>query len=372
MHVACSTNKQFIQHMCVMLQSLITNTNENVFVHILHTELDENDQYFIQNLFKNQKKITVNFYHVEKNLLENIPIIADSLTIETLFRLLLPMELPVDIDKVLYIDSDIVIKDDIYDIYKIDLKNYYLAAVVDVYEKILETIKFDNILNYFNAGFILINLKKWREEKFLDRCLKFANQYPERIQLADQDVLNGVLNGEWMRLPLKWNLVRNFVDNKENYYKYFSHEEIEDALNNPSIIHYTSAKKPWKLLDDHPYKEEYFIYLDELDINYDRKADFKYLTNKQVVLFGTGQASLQLSEICQNEGINIMFYVDNDSKKWNGSFNNKVILNPNILKENKENYFIIIASQYIDEIGKQLSDYGYKSLWEGKAFHSIE
>lgn len=366
MHIACSINKEFTRHMCVMLKSLLINTKEKIVnVHILNTDLTEIEESYICEMFKEEKSITLYFYKVDSTLIENIPIVAESLTIETLYRILLPLTVSTEIDKILYIDSDIVIKSDVSEVFNIELGDYYLAAVPDIYEKILDTIKLDTITDYFNAGFILINLKKWRDTNFFEKCIKFSIEFPERIQLADQDVLNGVLNGEWYRLPLKWNVVRNMIYNTTPYYKYFDKKGVDEAIKNPSLIHYSSADKPWHFFDDHPYKEEYHNYLELLDKSYDRFEDFEILNNKKVVLFGTGERSKIYTKLLNDFNIVVDYYVDNNQAKWGKIFNNKKILDPNDLNTFKEDYYVFIASQFYNEIKEQLIGYGYEKVREG-------
>lgn len=366
MNIACSINRDFIQPMCVMLHSLSEHTSYNIKVHILHTKLSKNDEDYIQQTFKYDDKLEFLFYQVNVELFYDMTNLRDGLSIETFFRLLLPQEMPENIDRVLYIDADVVINDDVSKIYNLDIENYYLAGVVDVYEPFLDTIKFESITDYFNAGVLLINLKKWRDENFLMQCISFMNKYPERIIMEDQDILNGTLHGKWKRLPLKWNVTRNLIFNTKPYYKYLSKKEVDDAIQCPSLIHFTSNFKPWKLIDNHPYKHKYYEHLIKLGISIeDQGSQWSLIKEKKIVLFGTSAKALEFKEVLDDLKLEIAFCVDNDSTKWNKEFNGRLIKSPSELTQHSTDYFVIIASQYVKDISKQISEYGFKKVGEG-------
>jgi len=368
-NIACSINRDYIHPMCVMLNSLSVNTSYKVKVHVLHTELRQNDEEYIQQVFKYNEKIDFSFYRVNTGLFSNMTNLRDGLSIETFFRLLLPLEIPDNIDKVLYIDADVVVNDDVFKVYNTDIDDYFLAGVVDVYEPFLDTIKFQSITDYFNAGVLLINLKKWREENFLTQCIEYTNEYPERIIMEDQDILNGTLQGEWKRLPLKWNVTRNLIFNTDPYYKYISKKEVDDAIQFPSLIHYTSNFKPWKLIDNHPYKDKYHLHLRELGIPIeDKSVEWSLIKQKRIVLFGASAKALEYKAVLEDLKLEISFYVDNDTKKWNKEFFGKSIKSPSELTKNPTDYFVVISSQYVREISQQISEYGFKKVGEGYLF----
>ena len=120
------------------------------------------------------------------------------------YRLLLVSILPTDIEKVLYLDCDIIVCGDISYLWKIDLENYAVAAISDL--KIMplngihsQTLSMSYDLAYFNSGFMLVNLSYWRRYNLERRLLTFLKTHI--VVFHDQDALNYVLKGKWFMLP---------------------------------------------------------------------------------------------------------------------------------------------------------------------------
>lgn len=144
-----------------------------------------------------------------------------------------------DIDKVIYLDSDIVVLDDISKLWDYDIDDYLLGAVEDKYSPLMccqANLSDDDI--YVNSGVLLMNLKKFRE-------LSIENAIFQKLRetnYSDQDVLNDICRTKILYLPLKYNLMvttddpNSFVSRKDEYF---------ESLKTPTILHYSI--KPWIL-----------------------------------------------------------------------------------------------------------------------------
>lgn len=259
MHIACSINKKYIKYCSVMLQSIINHTiKKELFIHVLHNDLTIKDEIFLKDIFKGYPFLSFNFYKIEREKFSIFPVVADHLTVETLFRLFLAELLPNNIEKVIYIDSDIVVKEDLLNVWNIDIGKYPLAAVPNLEGVMYRVLGLKEKNDYFNAGFIVINLNKWRTEKYLEKFIKFTEGNREKIIFGDQDILNGVLRGDWLRLHPKWNVQNSIYSFKEDFLEYYSEECYETVSNYPAIIHYSSKLKPWNILNYQIKSEEYF------------------------------------------------------------------------------------------------------------------
>ncbi len=158
-------------------------------------------------------------------------------------RLFLPELL--DCDRVLYLDSDLLVFKNVLDLEGIDLSGYACAAVInedagtldfDLSEKEYTSLRLDPKSKYFNAGLLYMNLEYWRENDYTEKCLDFLRSH--QFRLADQSALNVVMNGEILPLEWQWNRLVNRL--------------TPDEITSPdSIIHYTSHK-PWLLKSDAP------------------------------------------------------------------------------------------------------------------------
>ena len=173
-HVAYGTSNLYSKFAATSMLSMFENTNENVTVHILHAddfsvENRENFSYIAgrynqQVKFYNAEKICANEIAVFKN---KFP--APSLkrfSIAATFRFLLPKIIFPAIEKIIYLDADTIVNLDIRELWRVELEDKPLAAVVDIgaYNLPLCTEGIVKPENYFNSGVLLMNLEKWRTD----------------------------------------------------------------------------------------------------------------------------------------------------------------------------------------------------------------
>ncbi|MBV8885384.1 MAG: hypothetical protein JO235_15515, partial [Chroococcidiopsidaceae cyanobacterium CP_BM_RX_35] len=115
---------------------------------------------------------------------------------------------------------------------------------------------------YFNAGVLVINLKKWRAENMSEKVIEYVIKNPKFILWADQDGLNPVLAGKWNMLNPRWNQQSSIHDFSFWKDSPFSEEMYNDVVHHPYIIHFSAPYKPWNSLKAHPSKHLFFQYLD--------------------------------------------------------------------------------------------------------------
>lgn len=168
-------------------------------------------------------------------------------------------------DQVLYLDSDTLIIGDIAPLWQVDLKGYPVAAVDDLIFRDFHRLDLQESLGYFNSGVMMLNLKIWRELDLGNKVLAYIFSNPKKIIYADQCGLNGVLNGNWLRLDLKWNLqAALFQKEYKNLILSWNKKfDLEAANQNPLIIHFSGPRKPWQFRSRHPYKRLYWKYLNQ-------------------------------------------------------------------------------------------------------------
>lgn len=164
------------------------------------------------------------------------------------YRLLLPNLLP-DYDKVIYIDCDIIVRNDIVKLYQhTHLDDNYLAGV---YEAPLDFQKsrFESLgcnpKEYINSGFLLMNLAQLRKDDMVNKMLKALNV--DYLEFPDQDVINQTCKGRIVALPPYYNSIRTFFlpQYKEAFTQQYSEEEWHEVQQH-GTIHYTGGK-PWNL-----------------------------------------------------------------------------------------------------------------------------
>jgi len=184
------------------------------------------------------------------------------ITLATYYRLFLSKLLPDNLDKVLYLDCDIIVCNNLNELWNTDIAFYAIAAVPDMNEGQIffyNRLRYSQNMGYFNAGVLLINLNYWRENGILDRYIQFASSYPERVVYHDQDIMNYVLKDIKLSLPLRYNIQNGFL-REELQISWEYEEELNKAFSNPCVLHYMGESKPWTKNCSHPYRELFFKY----------------------------------------------------------------------------------------------------------------
>ena len=192
-------------------------------------------------------------------------------SLATFSRLYAAQLLPVNVDKALYLDSDILVLEDLSEMYDTEIDGFFGAAVKDcvseMHKKSVGLLPADN---YFNAGVYLMNIRKWRDDSVTEKASAFSEKYNNCVPYADQGILNGVMATETKCFELRYNcytILYDFDYKRLMLFRkpsgYYSESEITEAKNNPAIIHFTTcflSLRPWIIGCGHPYSEHWKSY----------------------------------------------------------------------------------------------------------------
>lgn len=179
------------------------------------------------------------------------------ITTPALYRLKLPSIL-CDYDKVIYLDTDVLVRGALSDLWNIDISGYYFAGVPIAWAQINKRnrnkwLKISHILtmdNYVNSGVLLMNLKMMREHDIEKKCISLiGNKNFLELDPADQIILNFVCVNNIAFLPYKFNVTASNKKEPKKMQAFYSPKEIQDSCDNPVIFHWTGANKPWKFYD---------------------------------------------------------------------------------------------------------------------------
>ena len=171
-------------------------------------------------------------------------------------RLLLSSMLP-DLDKVIYLDCDLVVNGDLKDLWDFDVNGVAVAMAPDHLYKDATTLERLKMTNgeYLNSGVIVMNLEYWRKHNVQNRVLTFIEENGKQLIYFDQDALNVTLQNERRKLPIKYDCTPyHLLRNLDNFPSEI-HEEIRKARIAPTIFHYMGPTKPWSLGSYVPGKE---------------------------------------------------------------------------------------------------------------------
>lgn len=254
-NILCATDNNYAAICGVMLTSLFENNVEKSFsVFVLGDNLSHENIELLNNLAKKYNQI-INIIEPPKKLFDNFPVRkGDHISLASYFRIACEFLLPEHIKRIIYLDCDLIVNTNINKLWKFPLENSYLGAVIDSASgKQVERLKLNPDSEYYNAGILLIDINKFREEKIYDKCVKEINANPDKFKFHDQDLLNVVLEGKIKKLPLIYNIQSAFIRKDLSHnpnYEFVPNEvkkEVVNYLKKPYsfIIHYDGPIKPW-------------------------------------------------------------------------------------------------------------------------------
>jgi lipopolysaccharide biosynthesis glycosyltransferase len=182
---------------------------------------------------------------------------------ETAFPLLLSNLLPESLERVLFLDPDMLVLDDIARIWETEISNSSVAAVVDQAIPLCSSIRgvkdrsnlgIPDTAPYFNAGVMLVNLKRWKRLNIPVRASEYFHRFSGQTDFLHQEALNAVLWDDWLPLDQRWNLVASLTGRAYGPYKRFS-------WGPPGIVHFAGRFKPWRMRIGGPFAALYDEFL---------------------------------------------------------------------------------------------------------------
>lgn len=271
MNILYTFNNKFVPQVMASATSIMENNKKIDSIHFFFMTLNVSDE--VENKIKTYidgYKREVSFIHLqEMNNYFDFDFKTTGWNPVILARLLLDKLLPSDIDRILYLDGDTIVRGGLSDLWNIDLGNCVLAMGNEptVDKKRKTNLGLKNI-PYYNSGVLLIDLKKWRDEDIGGKVISYYKENGDRITAPDQDAINGALNGRIYSLAPKYNYF-NIYDQYPYWficklcdYKYFDKDVYLESKNNPVIIHYLGEERPWRIGNHHRFKDDYIKYLD--------------------------------------------------------------------------------------------------------------
>lgn len=245
----------------VTFQSLLENRKQDVFYHlfVVHSVITNENREKLLNLVGRHEQAELQFIelscHLAKIKFDDNDFATQHagavFTKETLYRCI-PDLIPEfeKYDKIIYSDVDIIVVQDISELWDIDLENYYLAGVkVPQFlykERTHLPPKFED--KYFAGGLWIMNLKKMRKDSIGEKTMKIIKNPPVRLRWNDQDVMNLACDTNVKFISYKYISIPDWLpllQNKNFTDAYYPNNELKETMYHPAIIHY-AGRKPWR------------------------------------------------------------------------------------------------------------------------------
>ncbi|GAA1533629.1 lipopolysaccharide biosynthesis glycosyltransferase [Microbacterium ginsengiterrae] len=264
LHVAMCVDEGYALPLAVSLASLDgASAGTDVTVHIVHPGFSRTARERIASKLSN---LRVAWIAIEGDEVAGASY-SWFLSRGSLFRLLLGELLPPDVERVLYLDADILVSASPAALIAQDLQGRTLGAVRDANTPWAASMMgspwrrwgIDPASPYFNSGVLLIDLRRWRAREVGTRSIDLLRDYTPRW--GDQDALNAVLEGDWVELHRRWNLQTPVLTGDSPDWALWR-AEVESAVAAPGVVHFTGLDKPWNHGTEHPMASQWMQWLD--------------------------------------------------------------------------------------------------------------
>ena len=276
MNVVYSTSDLYSELAATSIASLFENSKDVDEINVFVIDIGINDKHK-QDLLDLANKYERHLEFLEDLNVEDIAhtkINVGRWHISTFSRLFLLHVVPSDLDKIIYIDCDMIIRHSLKTVWEMDMEGTWCMSADDCRGKMYRKdigIPTDSI--YTNNGLMIIDLNAWRQNDVEAMFIDFINKYQGDITYMDQGVLNGVFQPlkKVKLLPISYNAQTACYDLgykglqacRKPVWAYTS-EEFDKELQDPVIVHFTtcfmSGTRPWFKEDNHPYRSEFLRY----------------------------------------------------------------------------------------------------------------
>ncbi len=263
LEIAIAGDSNYLVPLTVLLASLFdSNPHAGITVNFLYLDSAVSDsdlaalEAFVAGHGQRMRRLPVS-----ERQLGRIPESRHSKS--TWLRLLLPELLPDAVDKVLYLDGDIVVCGDLAPLYRTDITDFYVAAVKDptiVHGRAYcREVGIPDEAQYINAGVLLMNVDRMRRERITEAFFDHLHRHIDRLVANDQDVLNAVLWRAVKYVSPVYNY--NFWTERDVAGQLFPAQEIAAVRRRPVIVHYIGPVKPWHYKSIHPKRALWWKFL---------------------------------------------------------------------------------------------------------------
>ena len=260
------SSNEFCPYMAVTMSSILYNTNAFIEFYVIEDGISDFNKRRIESLKEQFPNFSIEWIHFEYNDIfkkEYFSGLEHNLAdrpwqgIHAFATPFMPLLKP-DIDKFIYLDSDVILLKDIKEFYEQDIENYYVATAPDIVVPLFVTqagasvnknIDFSTFGKYFCAGVLLVNAKKFREDNIIDTYFKLAKT--EFFPSCDQDILNRLFqNGGFKPLDSKFQFIYQPTQEQLDKRGFdVSSEIFKNAEKNAVIRHFANAK-PWMVANE--------------------------------------------------------------------------------------------------------------------------
>lgn len=241
-------DRNYLKVLSVMLYSLSQSDPEGVYtVYVVNNTLTEEDFASLSALLPRTELVNV---RVPEDLLQNAPV-SDRYPTEMYYRLFAARYLPQQLERILYLDPDLVVLHSLRSLYQIDFDSKLFAAASHIESRTFRELNRRRLhlsehAKYLNSGVMMMNLALLRKES-PQTIIDYIQSHKATLLLPDQDVLNALYADRTVPLdPLVYNLGEKYLRLKNLHLPPQEKLTLDWVRSNTAIVHYYGRNKPWK------------------------------------------------------------------------------------------------------------------------------
>lgn len=245
-NILVTLDERYIPYLNTMLFSLLrSNPDCHFHVFLLHESVREENMAETMEILGGSGQLTM--VKAADIGLDSAPTTA-RYPKEIYYRIFAAKYLPKNVDRVLYLDPDIIVNGSIRELYALPMDEYYFAAASHT-GPIMTSINsvrldMDDNCPYINSGVMLMNLKRLREEQRLDDVFRFIEKRKSLMVLPDQDIISSLYGSKIYGLDtFRYNMTETLYRRQLLLERDF---DLEWVRKHSVIIHYCGRNKPWK------------------------------------------------------------------------------------------------------------------------------
>lgn len=268
--VVYGVDNRFVVPLAASIESAVANVHPkaSLDIHVIDGGISRRNRSRIERLCR-ERGCSLVWLRPEDKRLASLKV-GGAITVATYYRLLIEKLLP-ELARAIYLDADLIVEGDLAKLWEVPFEGHHIAAVQDQGIRLVSgpfgltnyrELGIPAGAKYFNAGVLVLNLEKWREDRTADTVLSYLRENHSHIRFHDQDALNAVLWGRWVELDPRWNQMPQILQVARFEDSPFDSETFERVRTDPFIVHYASADKPWRVGCRHPAVNRFFFYLD--------------------------------------------------------------------------------------------------------------
>jgi lipopolysaccharide biosynthesis glycosyltransferase len=256
--IACAINSDYVLPLLVMLTSLKEHLRPSYqpVLYLIHRDVSEDLLAIISRLVETRAIVTSP---------ESVAALPHHVNFppEAAYPLLLAELLPETLDRILFLDADLLVLDDLAELWETSIGERVLGAAPDAAipfcgsprgVKNRGKLGIPEDAEYFNCGVMLIRLKEWRKRNVTRRAYGYLQDVGREVDFLHQEALNAVLWNDWLPLDSRWNLLASLAGRRYD-------QSGSDSWRSPGIVHFAGRFKPWRAPIGGPFNRQYCTFL---------------------------------------------------------------------------------------------------------------